>query len=846
MPLFLRLAARGLRGGVRGFGIFFACIALGVATVAGVGSLAHGIADGLAAQGSTILGGDVSFAVIQREIQPREAAYLADQGALSSIATLRSMARHGDADAALVEIKAVDAAYPPAGTLQFTAPAGSDAALRTLLAQRAGRFGALIDPQLASRLTLQAGDMFQLGTLTLDVRGIVEGEPDRLAGGISLGPRVLLSQEALRATGLLQPGSLVRWTYRLKLADGGDAAVARVVSAANAAFPEAGWDVRTRDSLSPQFSRSIARLAQFLSLVGLTALAAGGAGVGSAVAAHVTRRRADIATLKALGAPATRVFLQLLAEVAMLALIGTLPGLLLGAALPFALAGSLGALLPFPLSAAIYPGELLIGFAYGLVVALLFALPALGRAHDIPVSGLFRYDVAPGRARLRARYRALIGIVAAMLVGLTWATAADRRLALVFLASASAIFVVLRIAAAGLMALARRLPHPRGAVLRLALAAIHRPGALTPAVFVSLGLALSLLTALVLVDFSLREQFANALPRQSPSFFFLDIPSRDAEAFEAFLRARADGAKIEQVAMLRGRIVALNDVRAEDVKAAESAAWALEGDRGITTAPAVPDGSRLVAGEWWPADYAGPPLVSLEEGIAQGLHVKVGDSITVNVMGRDIQARIASLRKVNWRSMGINFVLVFSPSAFAGAPHSNLATLAYPGGFDAARETALLKDLANAWPSVTAVRVKETFDALNGLFNQIALAVRAASAIVVAAAVLALAGALAASQETRNRDAVVLKVLGARRGMILRIFLTEYAALGLLAAAFGLAAGALAAWAVCRFVMEIDFAFAWSAALGTALAAVAAMILLGLLGSWRILGQKAAPYLRTE
>ena len=849
LALIARLALRSLRGGFRGFGIFFACIALGVATVSGVGSLASAISDGLAREGRTILGGDVSFSVSQRELGEAETAFMQASGALSSVAVFRSMARTGADGSTLVEIKAVDAAWPAAGRARLDTGAELDApAVQALLAPQSGTDGALIDRQLALRLGLKPGDTVTIGERGLSVRAILDSEPDKLAGGVAFGPRLLMTQDALRRSGLLQPGSLVRWSYRLALGGGGqtasDAQVAAFIARANAAFPEAGWEARTRDTISPQFGRSIARLAQFLSLVGLTALAAGGAGVASAVGAHVARKRADIATLKALGAPASTVFAGLAAEVGLLAFIGAVPGLLLGAVLPYGLSALLGAALPFPLAAAIYPRALATGLALGLVIALLFALPALGRAHDVPVSGLFRYQVAPLRVRLRLRYRIMIGAVASALLAIIWLSAADRTLALVFLGSVAGIFIVLRLAAVALMALARRLPHPRNATLRLALASIHRPGALTASVFVSLGLSLSLLTALVLVDSSLRQQFSDSLPRQSPSFFFLDIPARDAGSFEAWLKSQSAEARIEQVALMRGRVMEVNGTRAEDVQVKENVAWVLEGDRGITTAQTLPEGSSLTAGAWWAADYDGPPLVSLDSGIAEGLRLKVGDTITVNVMGRNIKAGIANLRKVNWRSMGINFVLVFSPSSFKGAPHSNLASLAYPAGFDAAREEALLKDMAKAWPGITAVRVKDTFDALSDLFSQIAVAVRAASAVVVAAAVLALAGALAAGQETRNRDAVVLKVLGAGRGRILRIFVTEYAALGGLAGLFGLGAGALAAWAVCRYVMEIDFAFAALPVLAMTFAAIAAMIALGLATSWRILGRKPASYLR--
>ena len=296
------------------------------------------------------------------------------------------------------------------------------------------------------------------------------------------------------------------------------------------------------------------------------------------------------------------------------------------------------------------------------------------------------------------------GLIIAALAALAILAAYDRRLAAMFVVSAAVIFLALRLVAVLTMALARRLPRQRSTLMRLAVTNIHRPGALTPSVVLSLGLGLSLLVTLVEIDGNLHRQFAAALPEKAPSFFFIDIPSADADRFDAFVRAQTPGATLERVPMLRGRIIAADGVKAEELKPGEGSAWVLRGDRGITYAPSLPAGSRLVAGEWWPADYSGPPLVSLERRTADDLKLKLGDTITVNVLGRNLTARIANLRAVDWQSLGINFVLVFSPGTFAGAPHTDIATLTFADGGSAAEETALVKALADAFPTVSAIR----------------------------------------------------------------------------------------------------------------------------------------------
>ncbi len=841
--IILRLALRELRGGLRGFGIFLGCIVLGVMAISGIASVSRSLTEGVAKEGRRILGGDVSISLVQREATAAEKAYLGAQAPLSSIATMRAMAIAGDRGSGLVQVKAVDGAYPVVGTLE-TEPAFP---VPELLGMRDGVHGAVVDPVLLARLDLKVGDRISLGSAPLDIRASLVSEPDKIADGVGFGPRLILSQDALRATGLLQPGSLVRWTYRLALPVGrtGDASLIRVAGDANKAFPEAGWEIRSRTNAAPQFARGIERFTQFLTLVGLTALVVGGVGIANAVRGFVDRQRATVATLKSLGAPGGQVVAVYLVEVMLIAAIGTVLGLLLGAAMPFALVRATGSLLPIPIAPTIAPAELAIAALYGLLTAFVFAIGPLGRAHDVPVSALFRDAVEPDRRWPRPRYLVLQGLAIVVLVCVAVFFAFDRRVALVYIAAAAGAFVLLRLVAAGLMWGAARLPRPRSTAPRLALANIHRPGALTPSLVLSLGLGVTLLVALSLIDANIRRQINSTLPGMAPSFFFLDIPNGETARFDAFLKQAAPQAKIERVPMMRGRIVSLKGIRVEDYKAPEKVAWVLEGDRGITYADALPEGSTLTAGTFWPGDYKGPPLVSFDREIAQGLELSVGDRIVVNVLGRNIEATVANLRTVEWRSLGINFVMLFSPDTFAGAPHTHLATLTLPKGQDAATEATLLKASARAWPAITSVRVKDALEAVNDVVAQLAMAVRGASSITLFASVLVLAGALAAGHRARLYDAVVLKTLGATRARLITAYGLEYGVLGLATAFFGMIAGGLAAWLVVTRVMNMPFTLDPTGAIVAAALAVVVTVGLGLAGTWRILGQKPAAYLRT-
>ncbi len=581
VPLALRFAFRELRGGVRGFGVFLACIALGVATIAGVGSVAEGMTDSVARQGQSILGGDIAFSLTQRQASADERAWLDKRGAVSEIAMLRGMARRADGtDQTLVEVKAVDAAYPLFGAVELDG--GGNAAER--LRPQGGAYGALAEKELLLRLNLKVGDTIRLGTADLAIRGTIASEPDRLSAGFSIGPRLLISRAALDGTGLVRPGSLVNWHYRVRLpGTPNDAAVKAVGDAAKAAFPAAAWQVRTRTDAAPSLRQSIDRFAEFLTLIGLSALVVGGVGVANAVSSFLDGKRAVIATLKSLGAPAGFPVAVYLAEILAIATLGILVGVAIGAAVPVAADAALYRVVPVAIGS-FYPRELALAALYGLMTALAFALYPLGRAREVSPTALFRDQVAPARTEPRMSYRVAVALAVLALAALAITLAFDREIAAIFVGATAGAFLLLRLVAAGIMALARRAPRRRSTALRLALGNIHRPGALTPSIVLSLGLGLTLLVALVLIDGNFRRDLFGSIPPDAPSFFFLDIDQADVAPFEALIARQAPGARLVLAPMLRGRIVKVAGVPAEQAKVDADVKWVLDGDRGITYA----------------------------------------------------------------------------------------------------------------------------------------------------------------------------------------------------------------------------------------------------------------------
>jgi len=843
LPLAFRFAAREMRGGLRGFLIFLTCIALGVAAIGGVNSVARAITAGVASEGQALLGGDIRFQLIQREATDKEKTFLESLGTVSHNAGMRSMARLEDgSDQSLVEAKAVDDAYPLYGQL-VTEPALPRA---ELFAERSGIFGAAAPDLLFERLNLKLGDRIKLGSATFELRAKLVTEPDAVSDGFGFAPRLLVSMEGLSTSGLIQPGSLVEHAYKLRMPVGtSEAEVADVRERANAEFPQAGWSVRTRTNAAPALSANIERFTQFLTLVGLTSLVVGGVGVANAVRAYLDGKRGVIATFKSLGASGGFVLTVYLIQILLIAGLGIAIGLALGALMPFAASAALQSVIPVPAEAGVYPAALAMAALFGVLVTLAFAILPLGRARDVPATALFREMGFEGRGLPRLVYIATALGIAAILAALAIWFAGDRRIATIFVGATIFSFLVLRAVAVAVQWLARKSPRVRSTALRLAVGNIHRPGALTPSVVLSLGLGLTLLVTLALIDGNLRRQISGSLPERAPNFFFVDIQPDQVDDFARLVATEAPGGKLVRVPMLRGRVMALNGTDVQKLNVPPEGAWVLRGDRGLTYAKNLPENSTLSQGTWWPADYSGEPLVSFSAQEAGELGLKIGDMVTVNVLGRNVTAKIANFREVQWESMGINFVMVFSPNTFAGAPHSWLATLTEDKAVPA-DEAKILNAVTRSYPAITTVRVKDALDVVNRLVAQLGTAIRAAAGVALIASVLVLAGALAAGNRARVHDAVILKTLGATRRTLISAFSLEYMLIGLATAIFALAAGGVAAWFVVARIMTLPSSFLPEVAVATIVFALVLTVGFGLVGTWRVLGHKAAPVLRSE
>lgn len=834
-----RLARRELRSGLSGFRVLVISLAIGVAAIAAVGTVNQSVISGLRSDARTLLGGDVDLRLLHRAFTAEQTAFLERRSAaLSHVAEMRAMARPAtDRDArAMVELKAVDPVYPLVGAVALT-PAMP---LAGALQRRDGVWGAVADPDLLDRLGLAVGDRLKVGEAIFHVRAGLAGEPDRVASVFNFGPRLMIAAAALPETGLVQPGSMIRYHTRARLDAGTD--VKTWTEALNTRFPTAGWRVQNTSEAAPGIRVFVERMTVFLTFAGLTALLVGGIGVGNAVKNYMDGRVATIATLKCLGAPGTLVFRVYLLQICFLALAGIAIGLVAGSGLTVLALEAAAGVLPVRAETALYPLPMVQAALLGLLTALTFALWPLARARETPAGNLFRQAVAPAAARPRAVYVAATAACALALAVLVVVTALDRTLAYWFVGGAALTLLTFTGAGALIVAVVKRLPRARNAELRLALSNLSRPGTPTRSVVLSLGMGLAVLVALVLIEGNLRAQIGERLPRAAPSLFFIDIQDNQVAAFDATARQAAGVDDVRRVPSLRGRIVRIAGVPVEQAAIAPESAWAVRGDRALTYAATPPEDAKIVAGSWWPGDYAGEPIVSFDAGLAKGFGVGVGDFLTLNVLGRELDVRIASLREIDWRAVPFDFALILAPGTLDGAPHTHIAAV-YTGAND---ETPVEKAVTDRFDNITAIRVRDALEAVNGMIEGIGQGIRAAASVAVLVGALVVAGAIAAGRRRRQYDAVIFKVLGATRGRVAASFLMEYGLLGLATGIAAAVVGSVVAWAVTVFLMRMPWVFMPGAVTVTIVACVLLTLLMGFAGTWRILGQKSSPYLRNE
>lgn len=842
LRLVLRLARRELRAGFSGLGVFLACLALGVGAIAAVGQLGASVEGGLARDAKRLHGGDVSISRSHVAYTDEERSFFEQSGRVTVYRRLRAMARNeaGEAASALVEVKAVDGNYPLYGRMLLED--GGD--LSQALTERDGVFGAVAEPALARRLGLEPGDIFSLGRARLRLTGLIAKEPDKAASFFGLGPRLMVAAPALDASGLDTRGSVVRHVLKLRLPLG--TPVDLFMQRLKERFPAPGWRATAYGDAATGLSRAMGNLTMYLSLVGLATLLVGGIGVANAVRGFLEGKTLNIATMKCLGATRATVVGVYLTQTLALGLAGTALGVALGLAGGHFAAAFLAARLDMSVQQGFYLAPVASALGFGLLTTLAFSLWPLSAAGRVPPARLFRGYGDAGLRRPTPLGVAGVVLAGLGLVGLTLAGAASLRVAAGFCVGVLVCVGLFFGLSWLLKSLARGVPRGflrrAGPRVRQAVAGIHRPGAATGSVVFSLGLGLTVLISVSLSDGALQDQLARRMPEMAPSFFFLDVPSADIDPFRADLAAVEGVERMEAEPSLRGRITAIDGVPAQERDIDPDHEWAIRSDRGLTYAAAMPEDVELTAGSWWPEDYDGPPIICLDADMAASFGIGVGDTLTVNVLGREVTATLAALRKIDYTTLKLNHSIVFAPGAVDRAPHAYIAT-AYA---DAAGEDAVRRLMADKYPNVAVVFVRDVLEDVSGILRGVSLAIRVTALAALAAGLMVLAEAFRTNLRARRREAVIFKVLGATRADVAMTLALEFCLVGLAAALVAVVLGGVGSWVFVSQVMDATWRFRPLTVAGIVGLGVAASLLIGLIGVRRTLTRKAWPILRNE
>lgn len=825
-----QLAQREMRGSLRKFRVFLGALLIGVAAIGTVGSVAESMRNGINDNARILLGGDLEISSLHTPPNDEIIDAAEALGKVSKVIQMRAMLQTGDRRK-LVELKAVDEHWPLIGRAEI------EPAIPLAIALDGN--GIAADGALLRSLGLKPGDSARLGDMDIEVRANLTDEPDRSISFVSFGPRVLISKKTLAATGLQQPGSFITYRYRLLLKD----PETRKTALANLQRLTKPTHARVREvaNAAPGFERLINQAEIFLVLVGLTALLIGGLGVAGAVRAWLASRMPVIATLKCLGAPSLLIFRIYLLQVFMIAACGVMAGVIVAAIAPLFAIHTLSKYVTVPLEMTIYPVPLTVAAGFGLGTAFLFAVWPLAKAEEVRAADLFRSLIEMPSGLPKKHYLGMMLFIIIFLTFLAYFATKDLAITVYFICGSLASLLLLSFIGSVLVHALRLLPLPHFVPARLALSNIIRPGSPVRSVIIAFGLGLSVLVAISVTESNLGRQIDNRVAEDAPAWFFIDIQPSQIDEFESLARSVDGITRVAKTPMVRGRVVKINGVPAAAISPPEGSAWILRGDRALTWATTPPKSSEIVAGTWWPSNYKGPPIVSMSKDAADDFGLTIGDTISVNVLGREVTARIYNLRNVDWQSFQINFVFVLNPGVLDAAPHSWIATT-HTKTDDAA--DAVERAVTNQFSNVSAVSVKEAVATAQRVIGLLGGAVKLTAFVTLIAGIAVLAGTVASSESQRLADSVILKVLGATRLTIGSAWFFEYALLGLLTALAAAIIGSLASWALVNRLLGAEFVLDGGLVFATTLAGAFFTAILGLAGAMKTLGRKPAPLLR--
>ena len=846
MTFVARMVLRELRSSWRRLLFFFVCVAIGVGAIVALRSVIQSVRAGLVREARAIVAADVLIATnrqwtpeLRGRIQRRlEQSPVLQQ--LESIETATMVRPERGPTAKMVELRGVQDGFPLYGTLALAEGATYSHAL---LRNR----GALVGPDLLVQLGIRSGDRIVIGGQIFTVRGVIAQEPGRRVGAFSFGSRVLVDYDDLRATGLLAFGSRATYQILLRVREDGVAALSRDL---RRDFRDDFVNTRSYQSTEDDIGEDLMRAENYLSLVGFVMVILGGIGVWSVTRVFVRQKIRSVAILKCIGATTRQVLSTYVVQVVLLGLTGSLLGVALAAigiaSIPASVAASFGGV-----AYGLTWSAVLQGIGVGLLVSLLFSLVPLLEVRRVkPLLLLRGGDAAGARSGVDWVQVAVTVAVTVALVGVAAWQAASLRVGLIVCGGFAVVALLLYGAGIAFVWAARPLASSSWFPLRHAVGNLARPGNQTRVILLAVGLGCFFVMGVRALQANLIDEFSITLQRGGADMFLVDIQQDQLEGVRRVVKG-STGVEPRLIPVLRARVTA---VRGRETNLESVSEVRRRGGIGrefvITYRNHLEPNETLVAGTFWSGE---PPLpadakelqVTIEQGIHERARIQVGDLMRFDVLGRSVEARVTGIREVQWEdARNGGFMFVFRPGPLDQAPHTYIGTLRAPD--DVAARAAFQRDIVAAYPNVSAIDVREILATIQGVIDNVTLAISIVGGVALASGVLILIGAVAMTKFQRVYEAAILRTLGASTRLLATMLALEYSALGLVAGCIG-AAGALGlTWGLCRYVFEIP----WRPAPGllTAGAAITAALVgtIGVAASVDVLRRKPLATLRAE
>ena len=791
----LTLSFRELRGSFNEFKIVVASIFLGIFIISAVGSISENLKSEIKNKRVEMLGGNFELSTTYQEFPNNIKSWLEKNGKTTHLIELRTMLSYNSQSLLkrrIVELKAVDNNYPLVGKV-LTSPYQK---VKLSLGTKKNEKKILIDKSLKDQLGIDVGDFVYLGKSKFKINGIIEKEPDRMFSFATFGPRVLLSTDALKETGLIKSGSLIK--YKTKFIPNNENKIN--LAFLNDLVKGTNVSIRSVENTTNNFNNFVDRTSIFISLVGLITLLISGVGISNGVKGYIIKKTKNIAIMKSLGAKNSKVLNIYLNQILMIFLVSIIPAIMLGVSIPYFFSSIISQELFNTFEPSIFLHPILISFLYGLITCILFTILPLLKTYKIKPIELIRKSSENSLNKTTYKIKGIIFILISILCILTMNLINDKKLSFYILISMTVSFVLIYGITNLKFYILSKIKFKLGTTFEYIRKAISKSNSFARSIVISFSIGLSLLIILNIIESSLDKRITDAINQQAPSHFLIDIQPQQIEKIKTIASSILGDNNFNSQPMLRGRITDINNQSVQGLKVDKEVEWVLRRDRAFSWSNKIPNNTKLISGKWWHENYDGPLLVSIGDKIAKGLNLKIGDKIKFNILGRNFEAQIFNTREIVWENMDINFIFILSNSNIENAPHSWIATTKNIGQN---LNNSFVEKIVSEFSNISSISIEESYKSIKSILNLLIIIINSIALVTLFSGIIVLAGIIDVGKKDKLYEVAILKILGATPKRIAYLWFKEYFIIGLISSVVSLIIGFIVSYVLLNYIFNI-------------------------------------------